>query len=450
MAMKIIICGCGQIGQSLVRYLYLDYEIVLIDQDKKILQEVQELFDIQPICGSASDPDILQRAKIDEHSVIVAVTGSDDVNIVACQMAGSFFKAALKVAYLRHESYFSKKWHEHITKKLGIDLVLSPEREAAQAILKSIEIHYAFDVFSLAGGKLQFLGIHASENSVFLGILFRNFSEHFPKFKGSIGCIIRNHRIFLPTYSDKILPYDEIYFLVETKHTHEVMNSFGFMQHPVKKLIIFGATRVGKYLIEKIEEKGTEELVLIDENQEKLNDVALQISDTLLMKGSPINPEVLEEAGIGDSQYTIAVTNNDTVNIIASLMAKRYGVSHPLALVTHTNYLSTLSSLGIEKMINPAHLTVALLLKRLSKEYVENFYPLEQYSGIVIEVIIKKTSPILKKSFSVLRASRINLLAIERRGKIFWNVESLKIGDHAILILKIDEYKKFKDLFEPK
>ena len=131
-------------------------------------------------------------------------------------------------------------------------------------------------------------------------------------------------------------------------------------------------------------------------------------------------------------------------------MAKRYGVPHPLALINNTHYLSTLSTLGVEKMVNPAHLAIAILLKRLSKDYVKNFYPLEEYSGIVIEAALRKTSPILKKSLRALNTDKMKILAIERRGKIIWKIDSLRVGDTAIIILQADEYKNFQELFDPK
>ncbi|BDB96360.1 Trk system potassium transporter TrkA [Candidatus Hydrogenosomobacter endosymbioticus] len=448
--MKIIICGGGQIGQNLIRYLCLDYEVTLIDTDRSILEEAQEQYDIQTIHGSAADPFILKKAQIQEDSVVVSVTGSDHVNLLACQMSHFLFKAFLKVARLRHESYFADEWQALIKKKLGISVILSPEKEAAKTILQNMVVRHAFDVMQFADKKLTLIGVHAYERNFFLRISIKDLEASFQLSNGRIACIIRNYRLIIPDANDQILPGDDVYFLINSDDIIEIMENLGLNQQDVQKVIIFGATAIGKYIAKNLEEQEKYDVVMIEENQEEIKKAACILEKTMFLNGSPDNPEVLREAGIDDTGCTIAVTKNDTINMISSLMAHRFGVQHPISLINHTRYLSPLAVLGIEKMINMAQLTVSVILQHISKDYIKTFFPLEEYAGVVIEAAIRKTSPALKMNFEKIQQSdRLKILAVRRRDKILGTVSKLEVGDHVIAILLSNEYKRFQKIFEP-
>lgn len=449
--MRIVICGAGQIGKSLVHYLHTDHDIAVVDTNEKTLQAMQEAYDVETILGSASNPRVLEKAGVGEKSVLTATTGSDDVNMVACHLAHSLFSAPMKIARLRSETYSSEEWHRRITEKLNIDVILSPELEASRAILKSMDLHYAFDIFALAGGELEFIGVHVTGNRALENIQIRDFPKAFPHFRGVIACIVREYQAFAPRPNDSLLDGDDVYFLTSTKEASTAMEHFGFSQERTKKVIVFGATLVGSYVLRDLEQKKKQELVLVEEDAGLLRSAARYFTDTMLLNGSPLDPDVLEEAQIHEAEYAIAVTGNETTNILVSLMAKRYGVEHSLALLDNVRYLSPLSSLGIEKMVNPAQLAMALLLQRLSKNYVQHFYPLGERYGAVVEAIITPTSAALHLTRDDLdKEARIRFLALMRGNKIIYDPERFADGDHIILMIFPEGQERFQKLFEPR
>jgi trk system potassium uptake protein TrkA len=446
--MQIIICGAGQVGTALLQHLSIDYDIVLIDTQADLLEKIQNEYDVQVIAGNATDPNILKKAGIQEQSVLVAVTGSDEVNLTVCQLAASLFNVHFKAARLRRESYFQEEWHERIKEELKIDLILSPERDAAQSILQSFKIPYAFDAFSFGGNKLKLIGIQVDGTGGLVKKRIHEIYEIFALFDFKIIRIVRNYQAFIPENQDEILQNDALYFLVASSQSSELMKALGYRNEVAKPIIIFGASLVTSYILSSLNQN--KHITIVEEDQEKIKDFIPHHQDITFLHGSPLHPEVLIEAGIEKASHTIAVTADDTVNILASLMAHSYGVTHPLALVQRIGYLSPLFALGIEKLIHPSQLIVASLLQKLTKDYFLSFYPLEgTSSGTVIEALVQEKARSLGMSSNSLNDVSIQVLAVVRQHKIVWEPTTLILDDRVILTTLPEGNQRVQRLFAP-
>lgn len=444
---KIIICGAGEVGKSLIRYLSLDYEIVVIDIDGKVLESIQNHYDVQVICGNAADINILKKAKIQPTSAIVAVTGNDEINIVACQLSHYFFNVQLKTARLRNESYFQDEFVEAFKQNFKIDLIFYPEYDAALSIMQSFHAPYAFDTFFFADGKLILIGIQIDNKSSLAKKTIEQIQEELSAFDFKIIRIIRNYLAFIPNKNEEIAVNDALYFLVSASQSQDIMSKLGYPNDKSTAVIIFGASVVSRFIIEKFFVAGRA-VTVIEEDPEKIKKIAPFCPGVSFLNGSPLNPDVLREANVNTSGYAIAATSDDTVNILVALMAHSYGVDHSIVLMQKIGYLSPLFALGVEKMIHPSQLIISSLLQKLTKDYVVSFYPLEgEYNGTVIEAIIKNESKVVGRSSESINDDLIQVLGVVRENKIIWEDVILAVGDHVMLTTLSEGYYRFQKLF---
>ena len=444
--MKLVICGAGQVGQSLVHYLAADYDMVVIDVDGALLEKVQERYDVQTIRGSASDPGVLRKANFTRDTILIAVTGNDDVNLMACQLTQALFSSRCKVARLRNEHYFQEEWKAILQHHFAIDLIFSPERNAAESIVDSFSLPYAFDTFSFLEDKILLIGFQIDHRSPFIHQTINTITQSLPSLK--IIRLIRNYQAFIPKASDTLGVNDALYLLVHKVHKRAVMKAFGYDQEELTPVILFGASLINAYVIQALEDtKHT--FTVIDEDPQKMTQFSSLCPKAYFVKGNPLNPELLGATNIHESSYAISATSDDTTNILSALMAHSYGVEHCIALVRGIRYFSPLFSMGMEKMILPSQLIVARLLQKITKTYILSLYPLQgDDSGTVIEALVQQTSRALGPT-KAMEDKFLQILALEREEEILWNPKELQEGDRVLLTTLGDGYKRFQRWFSP-
>lgn len=444
--MKIAIFGAGQVGQSLVHHLSPDYEMVVIDTQQLVLDKIQSKYDIQVIRGSAANPNILKKAMIQEDTVVVAVTGSDEINLLSCQIAGSLFGAYFKAARLRNEYYFREEWQEDLKKITGIDYLFSPERDAADAILNSFEFPHTFDAFPFASEMLMLLGIQIEEKSDLVHQSVEQIYHHLSGFNVKIVRIIRNYQAIMPKEHSKIKAHDALYFIAPKNESRSIMKALGYSQHRNHSLVIFGASLVSSYTLQKLKDH---RIILVDEDDKKIKKLAVEAPEVLFLKGHPLSDELLLEANIREAGYAIAATSDDAINILIALMAHSHGVKHSIALIQHSGYFFPLFALGIEKMVYPSQWVIAQLLQKLTKGHINVLYPLEgEYSGTVIEVVIQETSKAMGLSTSYLDRYGIHSLVVLRGQELIWEDVVLAPEDRLVLTVLPEGYREVQRLFE--
>lgn len=445
--MRLVICGAGQVGDNLIHYLYLDYDIIIIDIDPLRLDWIKEQYDVQTIHGNAADPCVLAKAQLTANTGIIAVTPSDEVNVMACQVSNLLGQTAFRSARIRNKNFFLPEWHKKVLKKFGLNFIFSPEQMAAFSILESFETPYSFDSFSFGKSGLILIGVQIGPQTPFIHHTLARVYETLSAFNLKIIRIIRNYNAFIPLETDTINLNDAIYFVTFAHQKNQIMQMFSDVPEASRSVILFGASSINASIVEALLKKNFT-FTVIDDSIGQMTEFFSLYPNIRFLKGSPLNHELLEEAKIHEANYAISATADDTLNILSGLMAHSYGVTHCLALVQGIRYISSLFAMGIEKIVNPHHLLIGTLLQKLTKEFITSFYLLQgDESGTVIEAFVNKGAPILSAKPSEIEDHSLRIIAIIRKKKVLWSTNFFQLGDHVIVTTMPEGYQKFHLLF---
>ncbi len=396
--MKVIICGAGQVGFNIARYLSSEgADITLIDQSEALVTKITDSLEVQGIVGFASHPDILERAGAPEADMVIAVTYADEVNMVACQICHSLFDVTTKIARVRHQSYLNPLWSDLFSRDhLPIDVIISPEIEVARAISRRLEVPGAFDVIPLADGKVSMIGVHCTPETPILDTPLRQLTGLFPDLHILVIGLQRAGRSVVVTPEDVMLEGDDVYFVAETAHLTRAMVAFGHEEKEARRVIIVGGGNIGLSLAEIVEEKYPHvALKLIEINKERAEYVAQQLKRTVVIHGDALDQEILEEANVKATETVIAVSNDDEVNILTSLLAKRFGTQRAVTLVNSTTYSPLIGTLGIDTVVSPREITVSTILQRVRQGRIRSVHSLSEGFGEIIEAEALETSSLV-------------------------------------------------------
>ncbi len=396
--MKVIICGAGQVGFNIARYLASEgADITLIDQSEALVTKIADSLDVQGIVGFASHPDILERAGAPDADMVIAVTYADEVNMVACQICHSLFDVTTKIARVRHQSYLNPLWSELFSRDhLPIDVIISPEIEVARAISRRLEVPGAFDVIPLVDGKVSLIGVHCTSETPILDTPLRQLTALFPDLHILVIGLQRAGRSMVVTPEDVMLDGDDVYFVAETAHLARAMAAFGHEEKEARRVIIVGGGNIGLGLAEIVEEKYPHvALKLIEINKERAEYVAQQLKRTVVIHGDALDQEILEEANVKATETVIAVSNDDEVNILTSLLAKRFGSQRAVTLVNSTTYSPLIGTLGIDTVVSPREITVSTILQHVRQGRIRSVHSLSEGFGEIIEAEALETSSLV-------------------------------------------------------
>jgi len=339
--MKVIICGAGQVGANIARYLATENNnVTVIDQSPELIQKLSDQLDVQAIVGHASLPPVLEQAGGAAADMVIAVTQSDEVNMVACQVAHSLFSVPTKIARVRNQAYLQPLWADLYSREnMPIDVIISPEIEVAKAIARRLQVPGAFDMIPFADGLVRLIGVICTEECPIIHTPLRQLTGLFPDLNIEVMAIVRGDRPIIPDANDQMLPGDEVYFVAETSHVARAMAAFGHEEPEARRVAIIGGGNIGLVLAEQIEASHPGLSVrIIEGNRDRAEQIARQLARTTVLYGDGLDPELLEEANISSTEVVVAVTNDDEANILASLLAKRYGAQRAITLINKTTY----------------------------------------------------------------------------------------------------------------
>ena len=398
--MKVIVCGAGQVGTSIARYLAQEgNDVTVIDVSPDVMRKVADTLDVKMVTGYASHPDVLQLAGANDAEMLIAVTYSDEVNMIACQIGHSLFNITTKIARIRQQGYLESHWSDLYTRdNLPIDVVISPEREVARAIARRLELPGAFDMISLVDDKVKLAGVRINENCPVINAPLRRLTHLFPDLNVVITGIVRGEKSFIPDAEEKLLVGDEIYFVVDSLHLERAMVAFGHEEHRAHRIVIFGGGNVGEYLAQQIEEEHPSvNLKVIELDKAKAERVASGLKSSVVLQGSALDGGILEEANAAAAETAIAVTNDDETNILATLLAKRKGSKRVIALVNSEVYAPLTPSLGVDVIVGPRGITVSSILHHVRRGRIHSVHTLRDNFGELIEAEAVETSGLVGK-----------------------------------------------------
>lgn len=398
--MKVIVCGAGQVGFNIARYLSSENDVTVIDQRQDLIGKISDQLDVQGIVGYASHPPVLERAGARECEMIIAVTQADEVNMVACQVAHSLFNVPTKIARIRNQSYLNPLWADLFSRDhLPIDVIISPEVEVARAIARRLHVPGAFDVIPLCDDKVRAAGVRLREDCPVINTPLRQLTTLFPDLHIVVFGILRGDRTIIPTSDDQMLPGDEVYFMAETGHLARALNVFGHSEKEARRVIIIGGGNIGLNLAEVIEEQfDGVSAKLIEMGRDRAQYVAERLQRIRVLNGDGLDPEVLEEANVSSTETVVTVTDDDEVNILAGLLAKRYGCERAVVLINASTYTPLIGSLGIDVVVSPRAITVSTILQHIRRGRILSVNSVREGFGEVIVAEALETSSLVGKT----------------------------------------------------
>ncbi len=395
--MKVIICGAGQVGWQIARHLASEKnDVTVVDNNPELVRRATDTLDVQGISGFASYPDILERAGAQDADMIIAATHSDEVNMVTCQVAHSVFAVQRKIARLRGQSYLNAIYTDLFRRDhLPIDVVISPEREVAEAALQRLAAPAAFDTESFLGGNAQLLGIAIDDDCPVINTPLRQLSDLFSTLKAMVVGIRRGGTLFVPSANDRIFPDDECYVMTETSDMARTLEIFGKTQGKLERVVIIGGGNVGLAVARALETRTDRIRVrVIERDRDIAENAADALERTIVLNGDGLDSSLLEEANIGNADAVLAVTDDDKTNLLAAVRAKGLGCKMAICLTNDPTLVPLMGPLDIDAYINPRATTVSSILRHIRHGRVRSVYSIGDAEAEVIEAQVLTTSPI--------------------------------------------------------
>ena len=454
--MQVIVCGAGQVGSNIARYLSSENaDVTVIDQSPELVQKLVESLDVKGLVGFASHPDVLERAGAADADMVIAVTYADEVNMVACQICHTLFEVPTKIARVRHQSYLDPLWANLFSRDhLPIDVIISPEIEVARAIARRLQVPGAFDVNPLAEGKVSLIGVHCTENCPILDTPLRELTGLFPDLHITVVGISRDGSGFVPRPDDDLRLGDNVYFVAETDHLARAMSAFGHEEREARRVIIVGGGNIGLSLARMVEEDQSHvHMKLIEIDKKRAEFVAQTLRRTVVIHGDALDTDVLEEVNAKQTETVIAVSNDDEVNILGSLLAKRFGCERAVTLVNKTSYAPLIDSLGIDTVVSPRVITVSTILQHVRRGRIRSVHSVNEGFGELIEVEALETTSLVgvpirqaKLPVGVLVAALVrgDAVIIPRGDTV------IRAGDLVMIFAATEAVKKVERLFSVK
>jgi trk system potassium uptake protein TrkA len=433
--MRVIVIGAGEVGFNIADILSKEgHDLIIIDKDEERLKSVSENLDVQTIVGTGSSPQILKKAKLDQSDMVVAVTDSDETNIVACLLASTQSKGPLKVARIRNpdlnkDSILFDKEH------LDIDLCINPEREAVVNATNLMDYSGASEVIDFAEGNIKLVAFYVDAGCIAVGKNLQKIKEMFGK-DILIASITRKNEPLIPSGKSVIKKNDHLFFFAKSKDVRRILKFFGKDTALPQRVFILGGGNTGFMLAQALEKRGILTKI-IEKKQNRCELLASRLDKTVILHGDGTSQELLKEENIKDADYFIAVTNDEEANILGSLLAKQLGAKKVISLVNKIDYTHLIPSIGIDGIMNPRHATIGKILHFIRKGKIISATPLRDEKAEAVEFIALETSDITNKPIKDINFPKGTIIgAILRNDEVIipWGDTVILPGDHVILV----------------
>jgi len=383
---KIIILGAGQVGGNLAESLVAENnDITVVDLDTARLALLQDRFDLRTVRGHAAHPSILKQAGADDADMLVAVTQSDETNLVACRIASTLFNVPTRIARIRSNDFLGLE-AGFLAEHFGVNDVISPEQEVTDTLRRLIEHPEALQVLDFADGKVRLVAVRAYHGGPLVGHELQDIKRHMPNLECRIPAIYRRDRGIVPKGITVIEPGDEVFFLARKQDIPSVMRELRRMERPVKKVMIAGGGNIGRRLAARIERDY--DVKVIDHNKSVSNLLAEQLHHTLVLQGDATDEELLDQENVAAMDIFCALTNDDEDNIMSALLAKRMGAHRVIALINRSAYVDLVQGGEIDIAISPAQATVGPLLSKIRRGDMVAVHSLRRGAAEVLEVVV--------------------------------------------------------------
>ena len=449
--MNIIILGAGQVGSTVATELAKEEsnEITVIDTSQEILSDLQDRLDLRAICGNGSYPGLLEDAGADDADMLIALTNSDEINMIACQVASSLFHTPTKIARIRSPAYLN---HPGLFAQdsIPVDVMISPESLVTGYIHHLIEHPSALQVLDFAGGKVQLVAVKAYDDGLMVGRALKTMSEVVPGIDMRVAAVFREGESIQPSAECAIEAGDEVFFLAAREHIPKVISEMRRLDKPIKRVMIAGGGNIGGQLAAKIEKNL--QVKVIESLPKRARELSAILDSTIVLLGDAADPDLLIEENIESMDIFCALTNDDEANILSSMLAKRMGAKKVMSLINRGAYVDLVESGLIDIAISPHQVTIGALLAHIRRGDVVAVHALRRGSAEAIEAIAhgdRNSSKVVGRNMDEIglpEGTRIGAIVRGDDVIIAHHDTVIESEDHVILFLtdktKITEVEK--------
>jgi trk system potassium uptake protein TrkA len=437
--MKIIILGAGQVGQSLAYSLAGEAnDITIVDKRAEVLQELRDRVDLRTVNGRASHPSVLEQAGAADANMVIAVTDSDETNMVACQVSYTLFHTPTKIARIRATEYltYSKLF---VQQALPIDVLISPELLVTQYVQRLIEHPGALQVLDFSNGRVQLVAVRAYYGGPLVGQELRTINDHMPGIQTRVAAIFRHGRAINPDGHTVIEPDDEVFFLAATKNIEAVTSELRRLDKPYKRIVLAGGGNIGGHLAKALEPRY--QVKVIERDVRRARYLSESLDKTIVLFGDAADQDLLLEENIEHTDVFCSLTNDDEANILSAMLAKRLGARKVMSLINRPSYVDLVESGIIDIAISPQQVTIGTLLTHIRRGDVVAVHSLRRGAAEAIEAVAhgdSKTSKVVGRAIEEIKLPPGTTIGAIVRGQeviIAHHDTVIASEDHIIMFL---------------
>jgi trk system potassium uptake protein TrkA len=452
--MKILILGAGQVGSSAAYHLSREEanEVTVVDMRPEVLREMQDRLDIRTVVGHAAYPDVLERAGADDADIIVALTDTDETNMVACQVAYTVFHTPTKIARIRSAEYMNAR-KLFTQDAIPVDVRISPEQLVCEFIEQLILYPGALQVLDFANGRVRLVGARADRRGSLVGQKIAALKEHIPNTEGRIAAIYRDGRSLELSGETINKEGDEVFFIAARQDVRMFMSEMRHLEDPVRRVVIAGGGNIGERLALALEQ--TNQVKIIERDQERARVISEQLNKAIVLVGDAADEELLLEENIDSVDVFCALTNAEEANILSAMLAKRLGAQKVMALINRPSYADLVESGSIDIAISPQQVTIGSLLAHVRRGDVVKVHSLRRGAAEAIEAVAHGDSKVSRvvgrkiEDIDLPRGTRIVTIVRGDQVIMAHHDTVIETDDHVILFMtdrrKID---RIEDLFQ--
>lgn len=451
--MKILILGAGQVGSTVAENLVSEAnDITVVDTDGAKLAALQNRLDLRTLVGNASHPSVLKQAGIADADMLLAVTQSDEVNMVACKLAASLFNTPTRIARIRSADYLA---HPEIFSgdNFCVNFSICPEQILTDYVRKLIEFPEALQVLEFAEGKVSLVAVRAFEGGPLVGRELKYLRTHMPQIDTRVAAIFRHDRPIIPEGSTVLEDGDEIFFIAATENIRRILKELRRMDKPAKRVMIVGGGNIGRRLALSLEHDY--QVKLIEYNKKACQSLAGELSNTLVLSGDGTDENLLESEHVGEVDVFCALTNDDENNIMSALLAKKAGARKVIALINRSAYVGLVQGGKIDIALSPAHVTIGSLLAYVRQGDVAAVHSLRRGAAEALELVAhgdRQSSRVVGRRIDEIDLPKgATIGALVRNGEVIMGHHDRLIEpeDHVIVfVINKQMIRKVEKLFQ--
>ena len=451
--MKIIICGAGLSGRAIAEKLsQIGNEVTIIDSSKNLIEKLGSELDIRGIVGHGAHPDILGEAGASDAEMLIAVTPSDEINMMACQVAHSLFEVPKRIARVRDKSYLNPSYQDlFISSNLPVNIIISPEKEVANSVFRRFELPGAFENVPFGDNKLRFLGVKVNADCPIKNTDIGSLTDLFPDLNTVIVGLNRDGIIITPKTNEKLIENDLAYLICPSDYAARTLSIFGNQIEIARRIVLVGGGSIGKE-VGKLIENNTKNISLriIDLDKKNAEDLSDKFDKSFVILGSGMDKDILNEAEISSADILISLTNSDETNFISAAFAKSDGCQRVIALLNNKDFQGLIRSVDIGDFIDPKAITVSSILRHVRRGRIRNIYTLSDGSAEVIEGEVSSSSELVGPTIEELHLSDgLRIGGILRNNEIIMPRGDTKIkeGDYVVIFAIPSKIHEVEQLF---